>query len=182
MLVQTLRLKQGWSQQQLADASGLSVRTVQRMERGQPASVETLKSLAAVFNVDFASLQQEQTMSTASTAALNPADAFTTHQPPNDQMSFGQRLSPAERLEAEAYRHVRKVKGFYWHASIYVVVICTQAVINLITSPHKLWFLYSAMGWGIGLSMHALGVFGKNRWFGPEWERRQVEKRLGRTL
>ena len=32
MHVQKLRLKKGWSQQQLADFSGLSVRTVQRIE------------------------------------------------------------------------------------------------------------------------------------------------------
>ena len=37
MQVQKLRLIKGWSQQQLADFSGLSVRTVQRIEAGQPA-------------------------------------------------------------------------------------------------------------------------------------------------
>ncbi|MEI6115067.1 MAG: helix-turn-helix transcriptional regulator, partial [Burkholderiales bacterium] len=68
MSVQKFRLKLGWSQQQLADASGLSVRTIQRIEAGYPASTESLKSLAAVFEVDFSSLNPEQTMSTATTA------------------------------------------------------------------------------------------------------------------
>ena len=45
MLIQKLRLQRGWSQQQLADLSGLSVRTIQRLEQGQSASVESLKSL-----------------------------------------------------------------------------------------------------------------------------------------
>ena len=53
MLVQKLRLQRGWSQQQLAELSGLNVRTIQRIEKGQEPSVESLKSLAAVFNVDF---------------------------------------------------------------------------------------------------------------------------------
>jgi transcriptional regulator with XRE-family HTH domain len=53
MLIQKLRLQRGWSQQQLADLSGLSVRTIQRLEKGQDASVESLKSLAAVFEIDF---------------------------------------------------------------------------------------------------------------------------------
>jgi len=54
MLVQKLRLQRGWSQQQLAELSGLNVRTIQRIEKGQEPSVESLKSLAAVFNVELA--------------------------------------------------------------------------------------------------------------------------------
>ncbi len=46
-LVQKLRLQRGWSQEQLAELSGLSVRTIQRLERGQPASVVSLKDNAA---------------------------------------------------------------------------------------------------------------------------------------
>ena len=39
MLIQKLRLQRGWSQEQLAVLSGLSVRTIQRLERGKtPAS------------------------------------------------------------------------------------------------------------------------------------------------
>ena len=56
MLIQKLRLKRGWSQQQLAEAAGLSARTIQRVEAGHPASIETLKSIAAVFEVDFSTL------------------------------------------------------------------------------------------------------------------------------
>lgn len=79
MLIQKLRLKRGWSQQQLADASGLSVRTIQRVEGGQPAGTETLKSLAAVFEVDFSTLSPESEM-TATTeniiAEKQEAEAF----------------------------------------------------------------------------------------------------------
>ncbi len=35
MLIQKLRLQRGWSQEDLAALSGLSVRTIQRLERGQ---------------------------------------------------------------------------------------------------------------------------------------------------
>lgn len=78
MLIQKLRLKQGWSQQQLAEASGLSTRTIQRIEAGHPASVETLKSIAAVFEVDFASLSptppESPTMSVSPTARTEKND------------------------------------------------------------------------------------------------------------
>ena len=70
MLIQKLRLQRGWSQQQLADLSGLSVRTIQRLEQGQVASTESLKSLAAVFEIDFSTLQ-EPDMNTA-TAPTTP--------------------------------------------------------------------------------------------------------------
>lgn len=45
MLVQKLRLQRGWSQEQLAEVAGVSVRTIQRLERGQPGSLKTLKAL-----------------------------------------------------------------------------------------------------------------------------------------
>ncbi len=46
----------GWTQEQLAGASGLSKRTIQRVEREASASMETQKALAATFNLDYTSL------------------------------------------------------------------------------------------------------------------------------
>jgi len=47
-----VRNTQLWTQEDLAAASGLSVRTVQRVESQGVASLETLKALAAAFNID----------------------------------------------------------------------------------------------------------------------------------
>ncbi|HUR40916.1 MAG TPA: 2TM domain-containing protein [Verrucomicrobiae bacterium] len=158
MSVQKLRLKRGWSQQQLAEASGLSVRTVQRIEAGDTPSTETLKSLAAVFEVHFSTLNPEP--------ATMPSTA----------------ASAAEQQEREAFRHVRRLRGFYAHLIQYLLVVALLLAINLIFTPRFLWVLWVIFGWGIGLTAHALGVF-RPRWpFGPEWERRQVERRLGRPL
>ena len=52
MIVRKLRLQRGWSQEQLAELTDLSVRTIQRAERGQTPSLETARSLASVFGVD----------------------------------------------------------------------------------------------------------------------------------
>ncbi|MDO5896711.1 helix-turn-helix domain-containing protein [Agrobacterium sp. Azo12] len=60
MLIQKLRLQRGWSQEQLATISGLSTRTIQRLERGQPASLETMNTLAAVFEVDLSQLTDQK--------------------------------------------------------------------------------------------------------------------------
>ena len=42
--------------------SGLSLRTIQRVESGQSASLETLKSLAAVFEIDVDTLKGDITV------------------------------------------------------------------------------------------------------------------------
>lgn len=47
-----MRLERHWSQDQLAEMSGLSIRTIQRIENGGNAGLESLKSLAAVFDTD----------------------------------------------------------------------------------------------------------------------------------
>ena len=59
MSVRKYRLEKGWSQEQLAHMSGLSVRTVQRIEQGQKAGLESLKCLAAVFETNISDLIKE---------------------------------------------------------------------------------------------------------------------------
>jgi uncharacterized membrane protein YhaH (DUF805 family)/DNA-binding XRE family transcriptional regulator len=46
-----LRVARQWSQEQLAKLSGLNLRTIQRLESGARVSMESLRSLAAVFEV-----------------------------------------------------------------------------------------------------------------------------------
>jgi transcriptional regulator with XRE-family HTH domain len=62
MNIQQRRLEKGWSQEELARHSGLSTRTIQRIEGGQRAGLESLKCLAAVFETSISTLMQEQTM------------------------------------------------------------------------------------------------------------------------
>jgi transcriptional regulator with XRE-family HTH domain len=160
MMIQKLRLQRGWSQQQLADLSGLSVRTIQRIEQGQVASTESLKSLAAVFEVDFSTLQEP---SMTSEATNTPTLTFNAD-------------------EALAFAQARKLRGFYLHLTQYVVTLCILLTINLWTSPHYFWVGWVAMGWGIGIFFHGLRTFDRFNPFGAEWEKKQVEKRLGRKI
>lgn len=62
MIIKKLRMERNWSQEQLAEFCGLSVRTIQRVESGNKASLETLKCLASVFEVDIAKLTEEITV------------------------------------------------------------------------------------------------------------------------
>jgi transcriptional regulator with XRE-family HTH domain len=60
MILKQLRLSRNFSQEQLAQMSGLNVRTIQRIESGHKASVESLKCLAAVLEVEISTLEQEK--------------------------------------------------------------------------------------------------------------------------
>jgi transcriptional regulator with XRE-family HTH domain len=57
--VKTYRLTKAWSQEQLAEVASLSVRTVQRTEKGQKPSLETLSALASAFGVNVSDLSEE---------------------------------------------------------------------------------------------------------------------------
>ena len=52
--IKKMRLERHWSQEQLAQMSGLSIRTIQRIENGENAGLESLKSLASVFETNIA--------------------------------------------------------------------------------------------------------------------------------
>lgn len=52
MSLRDLRRRRGWSQEELAEASGVSVRTIQRLEGGRPPGRATALALAAALEVD----------------------------------------------------------------------------------------------------------------------------------
>ncbi len=56
-LVRSEREKRAWSQEQLARVTGLGVRTIQRIETGGSASLESMKALASVFELDISELR-----------------------------------------------------------------------------------------------------------------------------
>lgn len=199
MLVHTLRLQRGWSQEQLADLSGLSVRTIQRIERGGGASVESLKALAAVFEVDFHQLRQEVDVSDAprSTlasavvgprpAASDPPVATSSADLPVAAPSANDpRTAALPADEALILAQVRRIRGFYGHLARYAVIVAGLAIVGAIRHAWHgstfWWVLWVAGGWGLGLIAHGLRAFELLPFLGADWERRQVEKRLERSL
>ncbi|HZQ00333.1 MAG TPA: 2TM domain-containing protein [Reyranella sp.] len=160
LLIQKLRLQRGWSQEQLAELAGLSARTVQRIERGQTPSAESLKAIAAVLDVHFAELRE-------------------AHMAPIAERAVERDVSDEEAL---ALAKVRRIKGFYMHLVQYVLIVGFLAVVNLLTVPRHLWVQWAAIPWALALALHGLRVFDKVPFLNGDWERRQVEKYLGRKL
>ena len=58
-LVKSLRIRQAWSQEQLAEVSGLSLRTIQRIEKDGKCSLESIRSLCSVLDLNPADLVQD---------------------------------------------------------------------------------------------------------------------------
>lgn len=61
-LVKQLRSEQSWSQEELAIASGLNLRTVQRIEKEATASLQSKKALAAVFGIAVKELEHLESL------------------------------------------------------------------------------------------------------------------------
>jgi DNA-binding XRE family transcriptional regulator len=55
--IKAQRARRAWSQEHLAEVSGLGLRTIQRIEKTGAASYESARSLAAVFEIDVAQLR-----------------------------------------------------------------------------------------------------------------------------
>ena len=60
--IKKMRLERHWSQDQLAEMNGLSIRAIQRIENGENAGLESLKSLGAVFEINIADSDKKEEM------------------------------------------------------------------------------------------------------------------------
>ena len=70
---------------------------------------------------------------------------------------------------------VKKIKEFYGSLISYCVVIPVLIFINLKTSDFQ-WFWFPMLGWGTGIIIHALQVFG----FAKDWEEKKINEIMNR--
>ena len=78
----------------------------------------------------------------------------------------------------QAQKKVKEIRGFYEHLTVFISISIALIVINLMTSPEYLWFLWCLSGWGIGVVMHGLKAFGLSPFFNKEWEERKIKEIL----
>jgi transcriptional regulator with XRE-family HTH domain len=173
MIVRKLRLKKGWSQEQLAEFTDLSVRTIQRAERGQKPSLETARSLASVFEVGISTFNR-------GINTMNPIDQYKETNQESETENYTQ--APKEELkddEKQAIEYVKGIKEFYTHLFLYVVFVVT---ILIFKSNFESRLLLPFAGWGIGVIAHGLIAFEVIGLKWHKWEKKQIEKKLGRKL
>lgn len=108
-----LRTARRWSQEQLASLSGLNLRTIQRLESGAKISTESLRALAAVFEV--------------------PAESLLVGEPAPSQ--------PALRAMREGVLRGLEFTGttpradFWWFALAVAMVLAFAELLAEVTSP-----------------------------------------------
>ena len=119
-----------WSQEHLAEVSGLSLRTVQRLENGGSASRDSVMSLAAAYGVDV-------------TALMLDANG-----------------EAREAAEKRAEKNNLQFKLSFWiHLATYLFVMAILLSVNVASDAENLWVTWPAIGWGIGVLAHGFSVF-----------------------
>ncbi len=90
-----------------------------------------------------------------------------------------------------AEKQVSRIKNFYYHLAVYIVlnsvIILGQGKTTFTFLGQQLmgaefldavnWDVFGTpIVWGVLLLIHAANVFGKRRFFNTNWERRQIAK------
>lgn len=90
-------------------------------------------------------------------------------------------LSPDEIKYQQALKRVKRIKGFYTHLIIYVVINIGILIANYSSGNHNYnfwsWQTFSTMlFWGIGLVAHGMSVFMPSLLMGKDWEERKIRE------
>ncbi|THE44537.1 DNA-binding protein [Raoultella ornithinolytica] len=148
--VKQLRLQRAWSQEQLAELAGLSVRTIQRIENGDRPGLETLSALAAVFEVNVADI--------------------TGDSPAGHEESLDLRIE-------EAKARVHQESRFFRSLSTAVVVCVLLALLNRFTNPENNWSAWVAGIWGALLLVRGMRLFVFGGWI-RSWRQTRLQRLL----
>lgn len=90
--------------------------------------------------------------------------------------------SNSEKLE-RAKRKVRRIKGFYIHALVYLLVNLLIIFSNGFAEKNGFADMdsyYTAILWGFGLLAHGLTVFGPQMILGDDWEERKIREMMNK--
>lgn len=147
--VKAYRLRKAWSQEQLAEVASLSVRTVQRTEKGQKPSLETISAIASAFGVNVSDLTEE---------------TYVASQALDEHIS-------------EARIQVAQETRFYRVLATAVLVCTALTIINYLFTPESYWSIVVAVIWGGLVIFRGIRVFimrGKI----ALWQQRRLQKIL----
>lgn len=152
--IRELRQERAWSQEQLAELCSLNVRTIQRIENGEQASLETLSAIAAVMELKVSELYSPD-----------------SSQPPETSgEAVDQRVVDAREAVENEMSFLRRL--------LRAVLLCSILfVINWFTSPSYMWAWWVVLGLGIPLGLRAINLFLLGNWI-ERWQQKRLQKKL----
>ena len=166
--MKSLRKEKRWSQEQLAELSGLNVRTIQRVEKGDSVGNETLKSLAAVFEISVDELLQ----------AI--VSEHKTAQPELETTELG--LSKETEQESinlialeKAKEKVKAIKTFYASSAFLITLFIFLMLPNYNGGENTGPLIVVFLSFAVIIVAHAFSVFQP---FGGAWEKDKVNRIL----
>lgn len=146
--LKSLRLEKQWSQEMLAELTGLSVRTIQRIEQGHKASLESTKALNAIFEVQFVESFQE-----VETEVSSLED---------------------EKLKKEKENYSKEVKAFTKQVIVAVSCILVSVVVGIMIESWQI-VIWTVIGWAVVLVEKGNKTFS---FFGDRIEERLMKEKF----
>lgn len=152
-----LRLEKRWSQEQLAQLSDLNVRTIQRVEKGESVGAETLKSLAAVFEISTDEL----------IGAIDNGKHMLAKE--NSDTFIGQ------SQQNEAKEKVKSIKYFYTSSTFLIAIFVVFMLPNYNGGENLGPLTVVFLSFSMLIACHAYIVFQP---FGEKWEKEKISQIL----
>ena len=87
-----------------------------------------------------------------------------------------------KELFKKAKHRVNLKKGFIIHFISFCGVVPILFLVNYLFTPGLWWFLIAFAGWGFGLMIHFIVVYGFLGERGRRWEALQIEKEMNRLF
>ncbi len=134
MDLKVFRQQQGWSQETMAELSGLSTRTIQRIESGAKPSADSELAIQLLMD-EYNHQCKEESMQTTGTSN-NPT------------------LEPTKNCPRASLK-----QHFYTHLAIFAILQVLLATLNVVLTPSFFWVWIPFLGWGAGLIGHAYQAF-----------------------
>lgn len=155
--MKSLRLKNHWSQEQLAQFSGLNVRTIQRVEKGNSVGLESLKAIAAVFKLSTNELLQ----AIESDKQLSEP---CVDDPSNEEL-----------LKTKALEKAKSIKSFYILSAFLVAIFLLLMLPNYNGGENLGPLVVVFLSFAVMIALYAYAVFEP---FGEKWEQNKAAKIL----
>lgn len=82
---------------------------------------------------------------------------------------------------AMAFKRVKRIKGFYTHLAVYLVINTAMILANNHgkIGTQGFWSIDTfslPFCWGLGLAFHGFSVFGRDVFFSKDWEERKIRE------